>query len=93
MLWLKKAKREDGPASGGVEQGVSNGGQDAHEGSLDGLTRVFNRGAFDRAFRRMHRLGAVSWTRGQGRAEQQGRRDDHTRARKSGHGDPRQPDL
>ena len=30
------------------------------EGSLDGLTRVFNRGAFDRAFRRMHRLGAVS---------------------------------
>jgi diguanylate cyclase (GGDEF)-like protein len=31
-----------------------------HESSLDGLTRVFNRGAFDRAFRRMHRLGAVS---------------------------------
>ena len=30
------------------------------EGSLDGLTRVFNRGAFDRAFRRMHRLGSVS---------------------------------
>ena len=30
------------------------------EGSLDALTRVFNRGAFDRAFQRMHRLGAVS---------------------------------
>lgn len=30
------------------------------EGSLDGLTRVFNRGAFDRAFVRMHRLSAVS---------------------------------
>jgi len=30
------------------------------ESSLDGLTRVFNRGAFDRAFPRMHRLGAVS---------------------------------
>jgi diguanylate cyclase (GGDEF)-like protein len=30
------------------------------ESSLDGLTRVFNRGAFDRAFQRMHRLGAVS---------------------------------
>jgi len=30
------------------------------ESSLDSLTRVFNRGAFDRAFLRMHRLGAVS---------------------------------
>ena len=30
------------------------------EGSLDSLTRVFNRGAFDRAFGRMYRLGAVS---------------------------------
>ena len=30
------------------------------ESSLDGLTRVFNRGAFDRAFGRMYRLGAVS---------------------------------
>jgi diguanylate cyclase len=30
------------------------------EGSLDGLTRVFNRGAFDRAFIRMHRLSTVS---------------------------------
>jgi len=30
------------------------------ESSLDSLTRVFNRGAFDRAFIRMHRLGAVS---------------------------------
>jgi diguanylate cyclase (GGDEF)-like protein len=30
------------------------------ESSLDGLTRVFNRGAFDRAFIRMHRLGSVS---------------------------------
>jgi diguanylate cyclase (GGDEF)-like protein len=31
-----------------------------HESSLDGPTRVFNRGAFDRAFRRMHRFGALS---------------------------------
>jgi diguanylate cyclase len=30
------------------------------ESSLDSLTRVFNRGAFDRAFGRMYRLGAVS---------------------------------
>ena len=30
------------------------------ESSLDSMTRVFNRGAFDRAFVRMHRLGAVS---------------------------------
>jgi diguanylate cyclase (GGDEF)-like protein len=30
------------------------------ESSLDALTRVFNRGAFDRAFLRMHRLSAVA---------------------------------
>ncbi|MCC7367773.1 MAG: diguanylate cyclase [Chloroflexi bacterium] len=30
------------------------------ESSLDGLTRVFNRGAFDRAFGRMFRLASVS---------------------------------
>ncbi len=31
-----------------------------HESSLDGLTRVYNRGAFDRAFPRLHRLASVS---------------------------------
>ena len=31
-----------------------------HESSLDGLTRVFNRGAFDRTFLRLHRIGALS---------------------------------
>jgi diguanylate cyclase (GGDEF)-like protein len=31
-----------------------------HESSLDGLTRVFNRSAFDRTFLRLHRIGAHS---------------------------------
>jgi diguanylate cyclase (GGDEF)-like protein len=31
-----------------------------HESSLDALTRVFNRGAFDRTFRRLHRVNSVS---------------------------------
>jgi diguanylate cyclase len=31
-----------------------------HESSLDGLTRVFNRSAFDRTFLRLHRIGALS---------------------------------
>lgn len=31
-----------------------------HESSLDGLTRVFNRGAFDRTLVRLHRIGALS---------------------------------
>jgi diguanylate cyclase (GGDEF)-like protein len=31
-----------------------------HESSLDGLTRVFNRSAFDRTFQRLHRIGALS---------------------------------
>src|SRR4051812_8143605 len=31
-----------------------------HESSLDSLTRVFNRGAFDRTFRRLHRINVVS---------------------------------
>ena len=31
-----------------------------HESSLDPLTRVFNRGAFDRTFRRLHRVNRVS---------------------------------
>jgi diguanylate cyclase (GGDEF)-like protein len=30
------------------------------ESSLDGLTRVFNRSAFDRTFQRLHRIGALS---------------------------------
>jgi diguanylate cyclase (GGDEF)-like protein len=31
-----------------------------HESSLDGLTRVYNRSAFDRTFLRLHRIGALS---------------------------------
>ena len=31
-----------------------------HESSLDGLTRVFNRGAFDRTLARLHRISALS---------------------------------
>jgi diguanylate cyclase len=31
-----------------------------HESSLDGLTRVFNRSAFDKTFLRLHRIGALS---------------------------------
>src|SRR5207244_3233821 len=31
-----------------------------HESSLDALTRVYNRGAFDRAFHRLHRLALMS---------------------------------
>lgn len=31
-----------------------------HESSLDGLTRVFNRSAFDRTFLRLHRIGVLS---------------------------------
>ncbi|MGE3909464.1 MAG: GGDEF domain-containing protein [Chloroflexota bacterium] len=31
-----------------------------HESSLDGLTRVFNRNAFDKTFLRLHRIGALS---------------------------------
>jgi diguanylate cyclase len=31
-----------------------------YESSLDSLTRVFNRGAFDRTFLRLHRIGALS---------------------------------
>jgi diguanylate cyclase (GGDEF)-like protein len=31
-----------------------------HESSLDGLTRVFNRSAFDRTFVRLHRIGVLS---------------------------------
>jgi diguanylate cyclase (GGDEF)-like protein len=31
-----------------------------HESSLDPLTRVFNRGAFDRTFSRLHRINSVS---------------------------------
>jgi diguanylate cyclase len=31
-----------------------------HESSLDGLTRVFNRGAFDRTYVRLHRIGVLS---------------------------------
>ncbi|MCC7369730.1 MAG: GGDEF domain-containing protein [Chloroflexi bacterium] len=31
-----------------------------HESSLDGLTRVFNRSAFDKTFMRLHRVGALS---------------------------------
>jgi diguanylate cyclase (GGDEF)-like protein len=31
-----------------------------HESSLDSLTRVYNRGAFDRAFHRLHRLASMS---------------------------------
>jgi diguanylate cyclase (GGDEF)-like protein len=31
-----------------------------YESSLDPLTRVFNRGAFDRTFRRLHRINVVS---------------------------------
>jgi diguanylate cyclase (GGDEF)-like protein len=31
-----------------------------HESSLDGLTRVYNRSAFDRTFLRLHRIGVVS---------------------------------
>ena len=31
-----------------------------HESSLDGLTRVFNRSAFERTFLRLHRIGALS---------------------------------
>jgi len=31
-----------------------------HESSLDPLTRVFNRGAFDRTFSRLHRVNSVS---------------------------------
>src|SRR4051794_13106672 len=31
-----------------------------HESSLDGLTRVYNRSAFDRTFLRLHRIGVLS---------------------------------
>lgn len=31
-----------------------------HESSLDGLTRVFNRGAFERTLTRLHRVGTLS---------------------------------
>jgi diguanylate cyclase (GGDEF)-like protein len=31
-----------------------------HESSLDGLTRVYNRSAFDKTFVRLHRIGVVS---------------------------------
>lgn len=31
-----------------------------HESSLDGLTRIFNRSAFDKTFLRLHRIGALS---------------------------------
>lgn len=31
-----------------------------HESSLDGLTRVYNRSAFDRTFLRLHRIGVMS---------------------------------
>jgi diguanylate cyclase (GGDEF)-like protein len=31
-----------------------------HESSLDGLTRVFNRSAFERTFLRLHRIGVLS---------------------------------
>ena len=31
-----------------------------HESSLDGLTRVYNRSAFDRTFLRLHRIGMLS---------------------------------
>lgn len=31
-----------------------------HESSLDGLTRIYNRSAFDKTFLRLHRIGALS---------------------------------